>query len=603
MSLENEARVNKQISSMESHKEPKYLGAAIPLLSRHLLYGNPSLAEEVDGYRYLKTLSLQTGLQRPLAGDALEARWTKVGFYQRGDGAGDFDAAENFENWSKAVTVALAKRFSKPDARPLTKKQFVDDFFPFSSSREDAKYVLKKLKETYVLTEDVKFVPLIKERKGFILMDQAAWEVLLPHLPVLEVIIDKDDTDSEVLAIYRAIKDSTIEALNVGEKFFQRDRIRALAKKSKSGNNFSFKSLGIQASVEATPGSLGEQNLRITLDGQEKGRIGVNENNTFEVTGDLKPELPGSLKKAERVLVGEEGTHIEWNEVPEVARKIYFGIDFGSVSSRPEKINIAELELGESLSEVDREYDDDRYNSYRQSEHKPRRKYSEFLIEGSELSIHYPREYEIASELVGDTVQIHLKKDGWAYTLSIPSGLDSVALANQIKNKFSSLLSGIERELGRTQRNPGQGIDGDNIEHDIFNAIPKPIQKSPAEIRAELEEFGYTGRSEAREVLREKAILDKLIKSGSREEVDNQTTVLKDTLGKALHFNYKHATPDLVYFHPQSEEMLERKKLFRFLREFCFPNLSDEQVLGYEKNKPKPLEPRKLQLLDDDLDF
>lgn len=572
MSLEHRPNISHAISSLEGRKDPKYLEAAIPLLSRHLLYDNPSIEEEIAGYRHLKKLWMEGhGHYSHLANVAMDARWAKIGFYEGSDYADyrEFEESSSDLIWQvKATIVALGKKFSDPNAQRLTKKQFVDDFFPFYSSRQSAVNVLEKLKKTYVLTEDAKYAPLITEKRGAITMGQPALRVLLPHLPVLEAIVGRDTTNPEILAADKAIKDSTLEALSVGKKFFQRRHIARLSVKDKSGSTFCSKNLGMSVLINATPGSFGEQNLKISVDGQEKGSIEVKEDNTFEATGALKPELPGSLGKADKVIVAREGTEIEWSEVPEIRRKINFAVKFNVPLRKKGSIEISELGIGENLPGDD----ESRW------ERNPKRMRNESIKVGSfEFSLRVPNEYEVSYVAKGKIIKMILQRGDWTYELNIPRSLDSAAVANEMRNKMFSILSGIDREAAIMQRENISYSDLDREEIDDTLTPQKPTDKSPAELRTAIEtELGK-------------------LPYHLRGKVAETALRAIDDAGKQDVESLKYCLKEIRNGHAWEDDKAE--ELFRLLKSIYLPKLSDEEVLGVEEKKEEPKEKKKPEYL------
>lgn len=196
-------RIIGAITAAEAQKDNvQQLDAAIPLLSRRLLYEAPTPEDEIAGYGYLRGLTThQDETVRDAAGSALEQRWRRVGFYElhtpskrfppfrendrpffheagwtssSGSGVGDD---------SKVAILELARR-----REPMTTKQFEDVMTPLIGLQKDFPRLVDELKRLHVLNADAQYVPVAESMQARVRMTEGAYGVLAPHLPVLEAI-------------------------------------------------------------------------------------------------------------------------------------------------------------------------------------------------------------------------------------------------------------------------------------------------------------------------------------------------------------------------------------------------------------------------------
>lgn len=236
------------VKFIKDHKEDvQALDAAIPLLSRKLLYENPSQEDEVAGYSCLRVLvaSQPDPIVKDFAQDALELRWIRVGFYDYHT-PGNYTEIERRRSHfdkpgfrpsgssgvsqdSKVAVLELARVVGVGNLEPITIRRFGNQMVSLLGIGVKPTGLTKELRKLYVLSDEGQFVPLVEVADGKIRMTSGAYRTLAPHLAALEAISYPQEVITErdkKLAL--AVKGVANRALRAASRFFTRVDISGL---------------------------------------------------------------------------------------------------------------------------------------------------------------------------------------------------------------------------------------------------------------------------------------------------------------------------------------------------------------------------------------
>jgi hypothetical protein len=391
-------RITDTITAAEAQKDNvQHIDATISLLSRRLLYEAPTPEDELAGYSYLRGLtSHQDEIVQHAAGKALDLRWNKVGFYELHTPSKRFSFRENdrthfeeaglsrygsgVDDDNKVAILELARR-----REPMTIGQLEDVITPLIGLRKDLPNLVDELKRLHVLTDDAQFVPVAETIQARLRMTDAAFEVLTPHLPVLEAISypEQKMTEEEkqlALTVGKEIDrtitkattfwtDENIQGLTMPQQphfgFAFLSMLDFDLKQQKSGasrtqrkvdtisfvtdtqiyslthtNDPSSEFYKESINVNTYPNWEEKNQLLINFWGQQvgirhirqSGNLSIYNNargsNYIEASGSFTSVLPEELQNASSATVSTEDMNINWNDVSKKGKEISLEVHF-----------------------------------------------------------------------------------------------------------------------------------------------------------------------------------------------------------------------------------------------------------------------------------
>lgn len=552
-------RVIGAISSLEAQRENiQYLEGAIPALSRQLLYGSPQPEEEVLGYSYLRSLATHPDLHiKNIVGEALNKRWDKVGFYERHVPSKRFPSIDDinrptYDELSRGIyslsdedkvsILELARRFSNPDARPISAAQLEIMITPLLGPQTQTQKILEKLKELYLLTDEGQYTPLIETSRGKLRLGSLAHQVLTPHIPALEAISYPEAAiPAEEVETIKAVGNSTDLAFRTGMIFFSQEDIsdsktvednliaipdlafldlelkdEERATKEREKISFLDEQGRLYTLVHSRSSSVFDESITISLSeqpfgvrerllldwggrivrGEDIGNINLqkdrNDITTIVASGALLPQLPMGLEGVQTVSVSKQEITFEWNDLSSKGRhgglELKFCTPYKITDPFSKYARTAKHVAGSAWAVTVQESTESKSHKRKGEFGGSRSSWREILLEKPEeiLQIKHPHgSYTLKYEVADDTIKIVVTGKGWENVYTVPRVIDPFTIAQTLEHQVRTVVQLMQDKKDLIQSQVRETHRLSLTEQDILSKL---IQVEDPEIRKYLEQ-------------------------------------------------------------------------------------------------------------------
>jgi len=397
--MSDEKYSTQSISETLSNEPPiEYIEAALPILEHYLLYQNPGLEEEMEGYAIIRSFANHPDdYIRAQTENVIQRRWAKAGIFEKITFPEESrfktlrnnrphyipntsDNAYSINENTLMGILLLVDNYSYEES--VDTSIFTDQLLRFIGVDKDVERVLENLEKVYILTNRVMYEPLVKKEGDILFLTESAYLHLLPHLPVLKVLTWPEHIVSEEDArISNYIRNRIRTRFEEGINHWNRENYETLAinqqrinlypslemlpweleKQVQKGEgsiplflNNKLVLLRIDRDVDNTYGGFlrasyfqqvkGLENQTITdfwdniLRGKQTGNIEIRYRTTGEFISLSGNYISESLNKLRMgitdVEISKDSMNIEWDDVSNAKQGIFLRVSYANLQSK-----------------------------------------------------------------------------------------------------------------------------------------------------------------------------------------------------------------------------------------------------------------------------